>query len=56
MAQIKGANGGQDAASLTAAVASGQHGPVLAALAEEVQRCSVRAGNLESDVRITLTS
>ncbi len=53
---LKGANGGKDAASVTASVASGQYGPVLAALAEELQRCAVRAGSLESDVRLSLTS
>ncbi len=55
-ASIKAAMGGSDAASVTAAVARGEYGPVLAAVAEELQRNSVRLGNMESDMRISMTT
>jgi hypothetical protein len=58
MSSIKTASGAEvsGAAALTQAVATGQYGPVLGALAEEIQRAGVRSHNLEQDVRLSLTA
>ncbi|GFH19992.1 hypothetical protein HaLaN_17036 [Haematococcus lacustris] len=56
MSAIKDASSGLDAAQVTANVAAGQYGPVLAALAEELQRTSVRSEVVERDVRVALAS
>jgi hypothetical protein len=43
-------------AQVTANVAAGQYGPVLAAVAEEVQRAAVRAEVVERDTRLALAA